>query len=497
MRKAIIAVVAAVAATSPFTASRRWRTRSHDAPPGMPSVSTSRGARRLHSVLPAAQSPAGRSKSGWSAKERSVRKIAAALAAAALTLVIVLILAAPVATAGPCDPSWEGANTGYQACRDCAMATPNDPYHRACYGGAPASVPPRNTPPPTRVPVQTPQAPPTYAPPPTHAPPSMPVQTPQVKPPTPAPPSAVPVQTPKINPPSTGGPRNAAVVSPPKRLDASPEAIEAAKSAPVTRVNPANPIKPPTQVDFTQQVQNVVNGHSGNVDVVNVGNQALVRPSHWDYVDYDVYHRPILYNPLTEAMTFRYFYGVTGAFREVYVPAGGRVVLDVATVGVFPFTAVGDSYVASGSFYGGAWIPPDGWSGPPPPDYTPPPDPAVYQDVSAYVPADDQTVQVGQVTVVGHDDSQPAGSQDAFLLDDSTLAWGQVNDPGSGPQITVAKTQSLPGVGPTDNGSILVKLAAHEQPTQPWWPWALGGGVLVVAAGLLAWLIIPRRRASV
>ena len=64
-------------------------------------------------------------------------------------------------------------------------------------------------------------------------------------------------------------------------------------------------------------------------------------------------------------MTFRYFYD--GAYREVYVPAGGRTVLDVATAGVFPFSAVSDSYVASGSFNGGAWIPPDGWDGPPPP----------------------------------------------------------------------------------------------------------------------------------
>ena len=180
-------------------------------------------------------------------------------------------------------------------------------------------------------------------------------------------------------------------------------------------------------MDFNHQVQNVVNAHSGNVDVVKADNQELPRPRRWDYVDYDDYHRPTLYNPLTEAMTFRYFYD--GAYREVYVPAGGRVVLDVATVGVFPFTAVGDSYLVSGSFYGGALIPPDGWTGPPPPDYTPPAPPEVYHDVSAYVPADNQTVQVGQVTVVGHDDSQPAGSQDTFLLDDTTLAWGQVNDP--------------------------------------------------------------------
>jgi hypothetical protein len=41
-------------------------------------------------------------------------------------------------------------------------------------------------------------------------------------------------------------------------------------------------------------------------------------------------------------------------------------------------------------------------------------------------------------------------------LDGSTLAWGQVNDPGSIAGIRVTRTQSLPGAGPTDNGSLLV-----------------------------------------
>ena len=124
----------------------------------------------------------------------------------------------------------------------------------------------------------------------------------------------------------------------------------------------------------------------------------------------------------------------------------------------------------------------------------------MYEYVSAYVPADNQTVEVGQVEVVGHDDSQPAGSQDTFLLDDSTLAWGQVNDPSSSAQIRVTKTQSLPGVGSTDNGSFLVALAAlHEesaqptQPTQPWWPVALGYGGLGIAMGLVAWMINRRK----
>jgi hypothetical protein len=93
--------------------------------------------------------------------------------------------------------------------------------------------------------------------------------------------------------------------------------------------------------------------------------------------------------------------------------------------------------------------------------------------------------------MVGHDDTLPAGSQDTFMLDDSTLAWGQANDPRNGGKITVTKTQALPGVGPTDNGSSLVTLASHEKPLQQhkqnWLPWTLGG-LLVSALGVGAWV---------
>ena len=403
--------------------------------------------------------------------------IATAAAAIALGPFSAVAIAPGVAQAAPC--AGVGADPG--RCGYCQFLV--DVYHTSNAGVCNEDAPPRPAQaPPSRVPV--PEAPPEPAP------PSLPpVQTPQVVPPSPPPPSTIPVRTPKI-PPAPGAPSNAPLVAPPKGLDAPPQAVAAAKTAPATRINPGTVHQMLQLVDFNGQVQNVVKAHSGNLDVVKADTQALVRPRHWDYLDYDAYHRPSLYNPLNQAMTFRYSYN--GADREAYVPAGGRIVLDVATVGLFPFTAVGDSYVASGSFHGGAWIPPDGWNGPPPPDYTPPAPPEVYQDVAADVPAGDQIVAVGQVELVGHDGSQPAGSQDTFLLDDSTLAWGQINDPASSAQIRVTKTQSLPGVGPTDNGSYLVALAGHQeptQPTQPWWPFALRYGLLVIAVGLVAWIV--------
>ena len=413
--------------------------------------------------------------------------IAAAAAAIALAPFSVVATTPGVAQAAPC----AGVGANPMSCQNCLAYV--EAYHTSnvCYSAAP---PRPAQPPPSRVPVSTPEAPPEPAP----LEPAPPVQTPQVVPPSPPPPSTIPVQTPKLNPVAPGVPRNASVVTPPKGLDAPPQAVADAKAAPATRINPASPLEPPSQVyDFNHQVQNVVDAHSGNVDMVKAGNQELVRPRHWDYIDYDDNHRPALYNPLSEAMTFRYFYN--GAYREAFVPAGGRVVLDVATVGLFPFTAVGYSHVASGSFYGGASIPPAGSDGPPPPNYTPPAPPEAYQDVSAYVAADNQTVEVGQVEVLGHDGSQPAGSQDTFLLDDSTLAWGQVNDPSSLAQIRVTRTQSLPGAGPTDNGSFLVALAALKEPTQPsepWWPSALSYGGLAIAVGLVAWMINRRKRSA-
>jgi hypothetical protein len=290
--------------------------------------------------------------------------------------------------------------------------------------------------------------------------------------------------------PGGSGPGRPALLPSPNRLGADPGAIEKARTAPPVRVKPASPPKPPTNVDFNHQVQNVISGHGHNVDVVKAGNHSLVRPRHWDYIDYDRYHRPILYNPIGRAMTFRYFYD--GAFRDAYVPAGGRMILDAANAGAYPFTAVGDDDLASGMFNGGAFVPPDGWDGAPPLDYSAPDAPAEYDDVSAYIPADDQTVQLPKVQMVGHDGSQPAGSQDTFMLDDTTLAWGQANDARNGGKITVTKTQPLPGVGPTDNGSSLVALAAAEHPIQPtdtWWPWALGGVLVLAAAGGGAWFI--------
>ncbi|HET9891757.1 MAG TPA: hypothetical protein VFQ42_14760 [Mycobacterium sp.] len=412
-----------------------------------------------------------------------------AAAAIAFTPVSVLVTAtATVAQAAPC--AGEGSNP--VACQHCmfyvnAYHTANvcSEDHRGVQG------------PPSNAPKPLPQVPiPVYEPPPI-APAPPPAQGPMVLPP---PNSGETVPVLEINPPGPDAPRNAPPVAPPRGLDAPSLAIAAAKAAPVSRVDAANPPKPPTQVDFNQRIQNVVSSHRENVDVLKIDDQKFVRPRHWDYIDYDdAYRRPTIFNPLNQPMTFRYFYN--GAYQEAYLARGARMVLDAPTAGVVPFTAVGDSYVAAGSFYGGGSVPSNGYNGPPPPDYKPPAPPKLYENVTVSVPAKGETVEVGHVAVVGHDGSQAAGGQDTFLLDDTTLAWGQIDNSLSAPaQIRVIKTQPTPGAGPTDDGSFLVLLAVHHQePAQPGqsgsgWTLALRFGGFAVVVVLVAWLLGRRSR---
>lgn len=417
-------------------------------------------------------------------KGHKVKALGLAAAAVVAFAPLTAVVAMPgVAEAAPC----AGPGSNPVSCQHCRFYV--SAYHTAnVCDSAPAPRPAQTQSP---APVQIPE--------PVNLPPE---PLPTVVPTTPAPPTLVGPQTPTISPPGAGSPRVAALVPPPKALDAPPPAVAAASAAPATRINPASPPPPPMQVyDFGQRVQNVVDTHSGNVDIVKVGGQTVARPRHWDYIQYDDYGRPTLFNPLDEAMTFRYFYD--GAYRETFVPAGGRIVFDGAAAGLFPFTAVGESHLAAGSFFGGASVPKGTGEGKPPPDYKLPVPPTVYPDVLISVPADNQIVQVGQVEVVGRDEHEPPGSQDTFLLDDSTLAWGQINDPTSATQIRVTKTQPLPGYGPTDRGSYLVALATRQDlavqtapPPKPWWPSVLGYGALAVALILVFWFMGRRSRTA-
>lgn len=342
---------------------------------------------------------------------------------------------------------------------------------------------------------------------------SVPVTSPQGTPAAPTPPtkqvgSPQPSATPNVpkpggspqpvtavtSAPQPGGPtagpsrRQVSQVPAPPPVKADPGRVEEAKNAPPVIADPVKPPPPPPGPaqamlagDMTSHLDRAVNNPNRQVDVVRDGENAVIKPQHWDYQDYDLYHQPRFYNPLNVPLRIHYFY--QNAYRDLVVPALGLAVLAVADAGVYPYTAVGgDDYVTSGYFDGGAWVPPPGWDGPPPSEYAPPAPPPSYNGVTAYVPAADQNVGLDKVTLVGHDDNAPVGQQDTMMLNDTTLAWGQADDPKDGGHVTIQKTQPTPGVGPTDDGRSII-LAAKQQPiNNGWQKWMLGGILAVVAA---------------
>ena len=140
---------------------------------------------------------------------------------------------------------------------------------------------------------------------------------------------------------------------------------------------------------------------------------------------------------------------------------GGRIVLNITIVGIFAFTAVGQDYITVGNFQGGGWIPPVGWVGPPPDSWTPPPPPQVWQDVTVVAVNTDTTEQVNTVTVVGHDDSRPAGQQDDPHVERLHLGVGSGDRTG----VTAGRCRSpasrpCPGVGPMCDAGQWMKTAA-------------------------------------
>ena len=274
----------------------------------------------------------------------------------------------------------------------------------------------------------------------------------------------------------------------------SAEAIQAAKVAPAVFVNPAAPPPPPVNVTNVTNINTQIT----NIQQINIRNNTNVtannwRPDRWDYVDYDPYRRPVLYNPCGQDVRYRYYYN--GDYRDAWVPAGGRIVLNIGIIGVFPFVAVGSNFVSSGFFNGGAWIPPsDDYTGPPPPDWQPY-QPTYYDNAYVNVPAANRSIFVNRVTEVGHDDTAPPGQQDSFMLDGTTLARGQINPDGSA--ITLATAQKTPGVGPVTDGVDLVNLATPAAPPSDNTPYYVGAALAVAAlAGGVFWWVWRKGRSG-
>lgn len=173
-----------------------------------------------------------------------------------------------------------------------------------------------------------------------------------------------------------------------------------------------------------------------------------------DWVQYDDYYRPVICNPYRD--TVRIVYQYQGAPRIVYVPPLQRVVMEVANLAAYSFTAVVLNAVntavnvAVGSFFGGGYYP--GVGMPPPP---PPPPVLRYDNVPVqvrYSQATYEPFRVQRVVDVGPD---PQYGEHKVLLDGVTPAWGDwTQNAGGERQFEVHKTQQFPGLDQPREASL-------------------------------------------
>jgi hypothetical protein len=194
-----------------------------------------------------------------------------------------------------------------------------------------------------------------------------------------------------------------------------------------------------------------------------------------DWIEYDRFYRPIIFNPFRAPV--RIVYGLANAARILVIQPLARVVVDVAEVAAYSFTAVvlGAANVvtdlantaadvvnvAVGTFFGGGYVPAAGLP------FVPPPPLLRYDNVPVQVRYSDATYQpfrVNQIVDLG-DDVQYGGRK--VLLDGATPAWGQwVTSPTGERQFEVHRTQQYPGLGEPQEaplpGDYRMQLASDE-----------------------------------
>jgi hypothetical protein len=165
-----------------------------------------------------------------------------------------------------------------------------------------------------------------------------------------------------------------------------------------------------------------------------------------DWVDYDEYYRPVICNPYRDPVRIIYIY--QNAPRIVFIAPLARIVLEVAELAAYSFTAVVVNAVntpvnvAVGSFFGGGYFPGIGLPLPPPP-----PPVLRYDNVPVqvrYSQAVYEPFRVGRIIDVGDDVRY---GERKVLLDGVTPAWGTWTQTPTGErQFEVHRTQQFPGL---------------------------------------------------
>ncbi len=285
----------------------------------------------------------------------------------------------------------------------------------------------------------------------------------------------------------------AGVTATPEPQQAEAPAADIAKAQDATPVEADPAPAPPEDID---NLKNLIlappdeNGQGGGTpppDATLAAAEAKVVQWQPDWVKYDEYFRPQIFNPYPEPLQL--VYDVGGEPRMVLIPPFGQIVTEVPEAGSYNFSALRLNVFgipiefAVGNFFGGGYFPGPGL--PPPP---PPPPVRTLTDVPVQVKYTDATyrpIVVRKIVDVGPDPSQ--GGAHKVLLDGVTPAWGEWKQNEAGvPQFEVHQTQSFPGMeapaqGPLP-GNYDLQLVSDSKPT------GLSGKdiTLIVAAAMAA-----------
>jgi hypothetical protein len=212
-----------------------------------------------------------------------------------------------------------------------------------------------------------------------------------------------------------------------------------------------------------------------------------------DWVQYDEFYRPLIFNPFPDPLQVVYL--LAGAPRILLIPPLGRIVTEVPQLGSYNFTALRlnpfgiPMDVAVGNFFGGGFDPGPGL--PPPP-----PRPPVITKTNVpvqvkYANATYEPIRVKKVVDVGPDPS--VGGEHKVLFDGVAPAWGQRIQTETGErQFEVHKTQEFPGMeapaeGPLP-GDYPMQLVSDSSPT------GLSGKDIAIIGSRQSWRCWPLAR---
>ncbi|MGH3678620.1 MAG: hypothetical protein ACRDU5_23335 [Mycobacterium sp.] len=276
----------------------------------------------------------------------------------------------------------------------------------------------------------------------------------------------------------------------PETLQASQQDIQLAKQAKPIEVKPE-----PAQKQDVDLLSSAINLSSNTKlgpfeSEFNVGSDFSVgRDRDWDdrrwdrkvrqwdrdWIEYDEFFRPIIFNPFRAPV--RIVYALANATRILVIQPLARVVVnlaefavDVAEIAAYSFTAVvlsGANLVtdlvdiAVGTFFGGGFVPRVGLP------FVAPPPLLRFDNVPVQVRYSNATYEpfrVRQIVDMG-DDVRFGGRK--VLLDGATPAWGQwTTSPTGERQFEVHRTQQFPGLGEPQEaplpGDYRMQLASDE-----------------------------------